>query len=74
MSVHRIAVTIDVTCPPESEREVSAGPSVNPASVVVGKPTYRPMRVPAACAAHSLARRRAADALHVVGREQGGAA
>lgn len=74
MSVHRIAVTVNVTCPPESEREVSAGHSVNQASVAVGKPTYRPVRVPPACAAHSLARRRAAEALHVVGREQEGAA
>lgn len=70
LSADRINIIINVMSPPEPGRAVSNISSANPASTMVGKPTSRATRVPPACMAHSLARRRKADTLRVVGHEQ----
>lgn len=69
MSAYHFTVTIKLPLlpDPKSEASIVCNASANSA---VGTPINRRVRVPAACAAHSLARRRVADTLHVVGREQ----
>jgi hypothetical protein len=74
VSAHHFTITIGMASPHQSGCKVSIACDASPTSAAEETPTCRPMRVPPACVAHSLARRRTADALHVVGREQAGAA
>lgn len=74
MSSHNVAITMNVIATPESACDVSVACSVNPASARIDAATRRPVRVPPACAAQPVARRRRADVIHAVGRERGGVA